>query len=59
LLAVNAHSFQVSGDVIFREITPISHVMVHAWDNGMVIERGEQEGQVYVRDLRDRQFQSN
>ena len=23
------------------------------------IERGEQEGQVYVRDLRDRQFQSN
>jgi hypothetical protein len=59
LLAVNAQSFQVSGDVIFRENTPISHVMVHAWDNGMVIERGEQEGQVYVRDLRDRQLQNN
>ena len=31
----------------------------HAWDNGMVIERGEEEAKVYVRDLRNRQFQSN
>jgi hypothetical protein len=59
LLAINARLFASSGDVIFGESTPISHVMVHIWDNGMVIERGEEEGQVYVRDLRDRQFQSN
>jgi hypothetical protein len=59
LLAVNALSFAISGEVIFRSQSPISHVMVHVWENGMVIEHGEEEGKVYVRDLRDRQFQSN
>jgi hypothetical protein len=59
LLAINALSFAISGDEIFQENVPISHVMVHVWDNGMVIERGQEEGKVYVRDLRDRQLQSN
>jgi len=59
LLAVNASSFAACGEVVFREREPISHMIVHLWDNGMVIERGEEEGKVYVRDLRDRQFQRN
>src|SRR5262249_12886006 len=42
LLAINACSFAMSNDVVFRENAPISHVIVHAWDNGMVIERGEE-----------------
>ncbi len=59
LLAVNAHSFSAADEVVFRESAPLSHVSVHLWENGMVIERGEEEGKVYVRDLRDRQLQSN
>jgi hypothetical protein len=59
LLAVNASSFSSAGETVFREKDPISHVMAHLWENGIVIERGGEEGKVYVRDLRDRQFQRN
>jgi Heparinase II/III-like protein/Heparinase II/III N-terminus len=56
-LAINASSFSHGGQVLFREEAPVSHVMAHLWENGMVIERGGEEGTVYVRDFRDRQFQ--
>ncbi len=58
LLAVNAHSFSCAGETIFEGRETIPYVMAHFWENGMVIERGEHEGKVYVRDMRDRQFQS-
>jgi hypothetical protein len=57
LLAVNACSFSYAGETVFESQVPLPYVQVHFWDNGMVIERGEDEGKVYVRDLRDRQFQ--
>jgi hypothetical protein len=56
LFAVNATMFSYSGEKVFESREP-THVVAHFWDNGIVIERGEQEGKVYVRDLRDRQFQ--
>ena len=56
LLAVNAHSFKYAGETVFESEQAIPYVQVYFWENGMVIERGE-EGKVYVRDLRDRQFQ--
>jgi len=59
LLAVNASSFSSAGEVIIDESRKISHVMAHLWENGMVIEHGAEEGKVYVRDLRNRQFQRN
>jgi hypothetical protein len=59
LLAVNASLFSKTGDIVFESDEPISHVLVHFWEDGMVIERGGYEGKVYVRDLRDRQFQRN
>ena len=58
LLAVNAHRFSCAGETIFEGRETIPYVMAHFWENGMVIERGEHEGKVYVRDMRDRQFQS-
>jgi hypothetical protein len=57
VLAVNALSMDVGGSTIFRYTDRISHVRVHFWDGGMVIEQDGMEGKVYVRDLRDRQFQ--
>jgi Heparinase II/III-like protein/Heparinase II/III N-terminus len=59
LLAVNAHSFSHAGEKVFDSQTPIPYVQAFFWEDGMVIERGEDEGKVYVRDLRDRQFQRN
>ena len=59
LMAVNASSFSIGGETIFQERQPLSHVSVHLWDNGMLIEHGDEEGKLYVRDLRDRQFQRN
>jgi hypothetical protein len=59
LLAVNAHSFSYAGETVFDSDVPVSHLQAHFWDSGIVIERGEHEGRVYVRDLRDRQFQRN
>jgi hypothetical protein len=59
LLAVNAHSFKYAGEAVFegKEMTP--YVQVCFSENGILIESGEQEGKVYVRDLRHRQFQRN
>jgi hypothetical protein len=57
LLAVNAYSFKYAGQTVFESEEMIPYVEVCFWDNGILIERGEQEGKVYVRDLRDRQFQ--
>jgi Heparinase II/III-like protein/Heparinase II/III N-terminus len=57
LLAVNAHSFTHAGENVFQSAAPIPYLQAHFWDDGIVIERGEHEGKVYVRDLRDRQFQ--
>jgi hypothetical protein len=59
LLAVNAHTFSYAGEQVFQSAEVIPYVQAYFWDNGMVIERGEDEGKVYVRDLRDRQFQRN
>jgi hypothetical protein len=57
LLAVNARSFKYAGETVFESREVIPYVQAYFWDNGIVIERGENEGKVYVRDLRDRQFQ--
>jgi hypothetical protein len=59
LLAVNARSFSCAGEVVFESEQVIPYVHVYFWENGILIERGEPEGRVYVRDLRDRQFQRN
>jgi hypothetical protein len=59
LLAVNAHSFSFGGETVFESKTPLPYVQAYVWENGIVIERGEKEGKVYVRDLRNSQFQSN
>jgi len=59
LLAVNAHSFTYAGETVFERARPVAYIQAHFWDSGMVIESGEDEGKVYVRDLRDRQFQRN
>jgi Heparinase II/III-like protein/Heparinase II/III N-terminus len=56
LFAVNARAFTYGGEKVFDSREP-TYVVAHFWDNGIVIERGEDEGNVYVRDLRDRQFQ--
>jgi heparinase II/III-like protein len=57
LFAVNATAFSYAGETVFESREPNPYVVAHFWDNGIVIERGEGEGKVYVRDLRDRQFQ--
>jgi hypothetical protein len=59
LLAVNAHFFSYSDETVFESSQPIPYVQAYFWEHGIVIERGEREGKVYVRDLRDRQFQRN
>jgi hypothetical protein len=59
LLAVNALSFSNSGESLFESASPISYLLVHFWEDGLVIQQGGQEGRVLVRDLRDRQFQRN
>jgi len=46
-----------AGGALFEESEPVSHVSIHLWEQGMVIERGDKEGNVYVRDLRGREFQ--
>jgi hypothetical protein len=58
VIGINALRFTVHGETVFEHDTPIPYVSVHLWENGMVIERGGNEGKVYVRDLRYRQFQS-
>jgi len=57
LLAVNAHSFSYAGETVFESEQPIVYIQAHFWDSGIVIERGDHEGKIYVRDLRDIQFQ--
>jgi hypothetical protein len=57
LLAVNAYSFSHQGDTVFESADAIPYVQTEFWENGILTERGENEGKVYVRDLRDRQFQ--
>jgi hypothetical protein len=59
VMAVNARSFAHGGEVLFESKEPSPYVVVHIWNNGIVIERGGQEDVVYVRDMRDRQFQRN
>ena len=58
LLAVNARFFKFGDETVFNSREPIPYVQAYFWENGIVIERGDtNEGKVYVRDLRDRQFQ--
>jgi len=57
LLAVNAYAFRHAGQPVFESAEVIPYVQVGFWENGILIERGEQEGKVYVRDFRGRQFQ--
>jgi hypothetical protein len=59
LVAVNAKSFSHAGETIFESQSSIPYVQSYFWESGIVIEIGEREGKVYVRDLRDRQFQRN
>jgi hypothetical protein len=59
LLAVNAYSFRFGGETVFEHNMAVPYVQAYVWENGIVIERGEKEGTVYVRDLRNRQLQSN
>jgi hypothetical protein len=59
LFAVNARTFSYAGETVLEEIEPAPYLMAYFWDNGAVIQRGEEEGKVYVRDFRDRQFQRN
>ena len=59
VLAINGRKLELGDHVVFENDEPLPYVMAHVWENGIVIERGEREGRVrvYVRDLRDRQFQ--
>ena len=57
LFAVNAYSFSCGSETIFESNDVIPYVQAYFWDTGIVIERGDNEGKVYVRDMRDRQFQ--
>jgi len=57
LLAVSAHSFSYGGETVFESEQRIVSIQAHFWDSGIVIERGDHEGKIYVRDLRDIQFQ--
>jgi hypothetical protein len=41
MLAVNAYAFQCGNDTIFDSDEVIPHVQVHFWENGIVIQRGE------------------
>jgi hypothetical protein len=59
LVAVNAQSFSYAGETVVESRQSIPYVQAYFWEDGIVIERGEREGKVYVRDLRDRQFQRN
>jgi hypothetical protein len=59
IVAINAKAFSIGGETIFENEEPIPYVLVHVWENGLVIERGEHEGKVYVRDLRHGTFQRN
>jgi hypothetical protein len=54
LVAVNAYSLSYAGETIFESNEMIPYVQVYFWENGLVVERA---GKVYVRDLRNRQFQ--
>jgi hypothetical protein len=58
LVGINVLRFSVHRETVFEHETAIPYIVVHFWENGMVIERGGNEGKVYVRDLRYRQFQS-
>ena len=58
LLAINARSFKHGDEIVFESEEPVPYVQAYFWENGIVIEHGENnERKVYVRDLRDRQFQ--
>ena len=57
LFAVNAYSFTYMGETVFESKEVIPYVQAYFFDNGILIELGEHEGKVYVRDMRDRQFQ--
>ena len=60
LLAINARFFKFGGETVFDSKEPIPYVQAYFWESGIVIERGDaNEGKVYVRDLRDRQFQQH
>jgi hypothetical protein len=59
LFATDAYTFVWGSETVFESRTPIPYVHAYFWENGIVIERGDNEGKVYVRDLRDRQFQRN
>jgi hypothetical protein len=59
LVAVNAQSFSYGGETVIESRQAIPYAQAYFWEDGIVIERGEREGKVYVRDLRDRQFQRN
>jgi len=62
MVAVNAYSFKYAGETVFESDKLSSHVQVSFCESGMLIERTEEgggPGKIYVRDLRNRQFQQN
>jgi hypothetical protein len=42
---------------VFESADRIPWVHACFWETGILIERGDSEGKMYVRNLRDRQFQ--
>jgi hypothetical protein len=57
LAAFNANAFSYAGETVFESADRIPWVHACFWDTGILIERGDSEGKMYVRNLRDRQFQ--
>jgi len=57
LAAFNANSFSYAGEPVFESADRIPWVHACFWETGILIERGDSEGKMYVRNLRDRQFQ--
>ena len=59
LFAVNAYSFSYAGETVFESERAVPYVQASFCDKSILIETGEDEGKLYVRDLRHRQFQRN
>ena len=59
LFAVNAYSFSYAGETVFESEQAVPYVQASFCDKSILIETGEDEGKLYVRDLRHRQFQRN
>jgi hypothetical protein len=57
LAAFNANAFSYASENVFESADRVPWVHACFWETGILIERGDSEGKMYVRNLRDRQFQ--